>query len=136
MRKNPPKVDMAEHLSRKMATHSLIDQQISQKNSKTQYRRISMQIKTSQIFNIALTVAILALAINTYLIKQQLDEKLQGSSSSVEKINASITAIKAHEVELATKDAAISALVADLIIKTQEQGQMIDDLLAQQTKKK
>jgi hypothetical protein len=136
MRKNPPKVDMTEHLSRKMATHSLIDQQISLKNSKTQYGRISMQIKTSQIFNIALTVAILALAINTYLMKQQLDEKLQGSSSSVEKINASINAIKAHEVELATKDAAISALVADLIIKTQEQGQMIDDLLALQPKKK
>jgi hypothetical protein len=95
-----------------------------------------MQIKTSQIFNIAFTLAILALAINAYLMKQQLDEKLQGSSSSVEKINASITAIKAYEVELATKDAAISALVADLIIKTQEQGQMIEELLAQQTKKK
>ncbi|MDH4456384.1 MAG: hypothetical protein QE262_02440 [Candidatus Methylopumilus sp.] len=95
-----------------------------------------MQIKTSQIFNLAFTGAILALAINTYQMKQQLDEQLLGSSSSIEKINASINAIKEHEVELVTKDAAVSALVGDLIIKTQEQGQMIDDLLARQIKKK
>jgi len=95
-----------------------------------------MQIKTSQIFNLAFTGAILALAINTYQMKQQLDEQLLGSSSSIEKINASINAIKEHEVELVTKDAALSALVGDLIIKTQEQGQMIDDLLARQIKKK
>jgi hypothetical protein len=119
-----------------MALEILIDPQISPKNSNTQYSRISMQIKTSKIFNIALTVAILALALNAYQMKQKLDEQLQGSSSSVEKINVSITAIKAHEVELATKDAEMSALVADLIIKTQEQGQMIDELLALQTKKK
>jgi hypothetical protein len=31
MKENPPKVDMAERLSRKMATHRLIDQQISPK---------------------------------------------------------------------------------------------------------
>lgn len=95
-----------------------------------------MQIKTSQIFNLAFTGAILALAINIYQMKQQLDEQLLGSSSSIEKINASINAIKEHEVELVTKDAAVSALVGDLIIKTQEQGQMIDDLLARQIKKK
>jgi hypothetical protein len=58
-----------------------------------------MQIKTSTIFNIALTVTILALALNAYQMKQQLDDQLQGSSNSVNKINTSITAIKAHEVE-------------------------------------
>lgn len=66
-----------------------------------------MQIKTSQIFNLAFTGAILALAINIYQMKQQLDEQLLGSSSSIEKINASINAIKEHEVELVTKDAAV-----------------------------
>jgi|GEM_PF-1366765 len=98
--------------------------------------RTSMQIKTSKIFNIALTVATLALALNAYQMKQQLDDQIQGSSKSVDKVNASITAIKAHEVELEAKDVAMSALVADLIIKTQEQGQSIDELLAKQTKKK
>ena len=95
-----------------------------------------MQIKTSTIFNIALTAVVLALALNAYQMKQQLDNKLQGSSNAVNKINASITAIKAHEVELESKDVAMSALVADLIIKTQEQGQSIDEILAKQTKKK
>lgn len=95
-----------------------------------------MQIKTSTIFNIALTAVVLALALNAYQMKQQLDNKLQGSSNAVNKINASITAIKAHEVELESKDVAMSALVADLIIKIQEQGQSIDEILAKQTKKK
>jgi hypothetical protein len=95
-----------------------------------------MQIKTSTIFNIALTAVVLALALNAYQMKQQLDNKLQGSSNAVNKINASITAIKAHEVELESKDVAMSALVADLIIKTQELGQSIDEILAKQTKKK
>ena len=98
--------------------------------------RTSMQIKTSKIFNIALTVATLALALNAYQMKQQLDDQIQGSSKSVDKINASVAAIKAHEVELEAKDVAMSALVADLIIKTQEQGQSIDELVAKQTKKK
>ena len=95
-----------------------------------------MQIKTSMIFNMVLTLAIVALVINAYQIKQQLDDQLLNSSNSVDKINASIAAIKAHEVELETKDVAMSALLADLIIKTQEQGQTIDELIAKQTKKK
>lgn len=95
-----------------------------------------MQIKTSTIFNMVLTLAIVALVINAYQIKQQLDDQLLNSSNSVDKINASIAAIKAHEVELETKDVAMSALLADLIIKTQEQGQTIDELIAKQTKKK
>lgn len=95
-----------------------------------------MQIKTSTIFNIVLTAAVLALALNAYQMKQQLDNQLQGSSNSVNKINASITATKAHEVELEAKDVAMSALVADLIIKIQEQGQSIDEILAKQPKKK
>jgi demethoxyubiquinone hydroxylase (CLK1/Coq7/Cat5 family) len=95
-----------------------------------------MQIKTSTIFNMVLTLAIVALAINTYQIKQHLNDQLLESSNSVDKINASIAAIKAHEVELETKDVAMSALLADLIIKTQEQGQTIDELIAKQTKKK
>jgi uncharacterized membrane protein YidH (DUF202 family) len=113
---------------------SLLTNQL--KKFKPSASRTSMQIKTSKIFNIALTVAILALALNAYQMKQQLDEQLQGSSKSIDKINASIAAIKAHEVELEAKDVAMSALVADLIIKTQEQGQSIDELLAKQTKKK
>lgn len=95
-----------------------------------------MQIKTSTIFNMVLTLAIVALVINAYQIKQQLDDQLLNSSNSVDKINASIAAIKAHEVELESKDVAMSALLADLIIKTQEQGQSIDELVAKQTKKK
>jgi len=95
-----------------------------------------MQIKTSTIFNIALTLTVAVLALNASQMKQLLYNQVQGSSNSVDKINASITAIKAHEVELEAKDVAISALVADLIIKTQEQGQSIDEILAKQTKKK
>ncbi len=95
-----------------------------------------MQIKTSTIFNMVLTLAIVALVINAYQIKKQLDDQLLNSSNSVDKINASIAAIKAHEVELESKDVAMSALLADLIIKTQEQGQSIDELVAKQTKKK
>jgi hypothetical protein len=44
-----------------------------------------MQIKTSTIFNIALTAGVLVLALNAYQMKQQLDNQLQGSSNSVEK---------------------------------------------------
>jgi hypothetical protein len=69
-------------------------------------------------------------------MKQQINSQGHNSSDSIDKINASLFAIKAHELEFETKDASTSALVADLIIKTQEQAQSIDTLLANQTKKK
>jgi putative effector of murein hydrolase len=95
-----------------------------------------MQTKISSVINTVLSIAVVALAINAYETKQQLDSLLLDSSSAVEKIDASITAIKLHEVEQEKKEAATSALIADLIIKTQEQGQNIDDLIAKLPKKK
>lgn len=95
-----------------------------------------MHNKISTVINIVLTLAVVTLAINAYDTKEQLDSRLLESSDAVEKINASINAIKTHEVEQATKDAATAALVADLIIKTQEQGQSIDELVAKLPKKK
>jgi hypothetical protein len=71
------------------------------------------------VINIVLTLAVVALAINTYDTKEQLDSRLLDSSNAVDKINASIAAIKTHEIEQETKSAAASALMADLIIKTQ-----------------
>jgi hypothetical protein len=95
-----------------------------------------MQNQTSKIINIFLSAAIIVLALNAYQMKQQINSQEQNSSDSINKINASLIAIKAHELEFETKDASTSALVADLIIQTQEQAQSIDTLLANQTKKK
>jgi putative effector of murein hydrolase len=95
-----------------------------------------MQNKISKVINVILTIAIIALALNVYQMKQQLDDQITDSSKSIDKINASITATKVHEVELEAKDVAMSALLADLIIKIQEQGQSLDELSAKQTKKK
>lgn len=95
-----------------------------------------MQTKISTAINVVLAIAVIALTINAYDMKQQLDSRLLDSSNAVDKINASITAIKTHEVEQETKSAAAAALTADLIIKTQEQGQIIDDLVAKLPKKK
>lgn len=95
-----------------------------------------MQNKISMVINVILTIAIIALALNVYQMKQQLDDQITDSSKSIDKINASITATKVHEVELEAKDVAMSALLADLIIKIQEQGQSLDELSAKQTKKK
>lgn len=95
-----------------------------------------MQTKMSTAINVVLAIAVVALAINAYDTQQQLDSRLVDSSNAVDKINASIAAIKTHEIEQETKSAAASALMADLIIKTQEQGQIIDDLVAKLPKKK
>jgi hypothetical protein len=95
-----------------------------------------MQTKMSTAINVVLAIAVVALAINAYDTQQQLDSRLLDSSNAVDKINASIAAIKTHEIEQETKSAAASALMADLIIKTQEQGQIIDDLVAKLPKKK
>ncbi len=89
-----------------------------------------MHTNISTVINIVLTVAVVALSINAFDTKEQLDSRQLESSDTVEKINASINAIKTHEVEQSRKDAATAALVADLIIKTQEQGQNIDELVA------
>ncbi len=95
-----------------------------------------MQNKISKVINVILTIAIIALALNVYQMKQQLDDQITDSSKLADKINASITATKVHEVELEAKDVAMSALLADLIIKIQEQSQSLDELSAKQTKKK
>jgi putative effector of murein hydrolase len=95
-----------------------------------------MQTKMSTALNVVLAIAVVALAINAYDTQQQLDSRLLDSSNAVDKINASIAAIKVHEIEQETKSAAASALMADLIIKMQEQGQIIDDLVAKLPKKK
>jgi hypothetical protein len=78
-----------------------------------------MQTKMSTAINVVLAIAVVALAINAYDTQQQLDSRLLDSSNAVDKINASIAAIKTHEIEQETKSAAASALMADLIIKTQ-----------------
>jgi putative effector of murein hydrolase len=70
-----------------------------------------MQTKMSTAINVVLAIAVVALAINAYDTQQQLDSRLLDSSNAVDKINASIAAIK-----------------------TQEQGQIIDDLVAKQKK--
>ena len=95
-----------------------------------------MQTKMSTAINVVLAIAVVALAINAYDTQQQLDSRLLDSSNAVDKINVSIASIKTHEIEQETKSAAASALMADLIIKTQEQGQIIDDLVAKLPKKK
>jgi len=95
-----------------------------------------MQNKMSMAINVVLAIAVIALAINAYDIKQQLDSRSLDSSNAVEKINTSIAAIKIHEVEQETKNAAAASLTADLIIKTQAQGQIIDDLVEKLSKKR
>jgi hypothetical protein len=45
MKENPSKVDVTERLSRKMATHSLIDQQISQKTQRPNIEGSACKLK-------------------------------------------------------------------------------------------
>ena len=98
--------------------------------------RISMNSKVSMAINVVLVITILGLALNALQTTQQLDGQVTDSKNSIDAINASITAIKVHESELQEKQNASAALISDLIIKTQEQGQIIDELVAKQTKKK
>jgi len=91
-----------------------------------------MKNKISLIVNIVLLVFVLALAFNTYKVKQA----LENASSSAKTIDDSIQAIKTHQNELAEKDAAMSALLSDLIIKSQEHDQNIEELLSKQSKRK
>ena len=55
---------------------------------------------------------------------------------SKSEVNDENGAIKAHQTELAEKDSAMSALLSDLIIKSQEHDQNIEELLSKQSKKK
>lgn len=91
-----------------------------------------MKNKISLIVNIVLLVAVSALALSNYQVKQA----LENSSSSAKTIDDSIQALKAHQNELAEKDAAMSSLLSDLIIKSQEHDQNIEELLSKQSKKK
>ena len=91
-----------------------------------------MKNKITIILNIVLLIAISALAFSNYQLKQA----FANSSSSAKEIDESIQAIKAHQNELAEKDAAMSALLSDLIIKSQEHDQNIEELLSKQNKKK
>lgn len=90
-----------------------------------------MKNKITIILNIVLLIAISALAFSNYQLKQA----LANSSSSAKEIDKSIQAIKAHQNELAEKNAAMSALLSDLIIKSQEHDQNIEELLSKQKKK-
>ena len=91
-----------------------------------------MNNKISLISNVILLIATSALVFSTYEMKQELAD----STSSVKTLHESIEAIKAHQTELAEKDSAMSALVSDLIIKSQEHDQNIEELLSKQSKKK
>lgn len=95
-----------------------------------------MNSKVSTVINVLLMITISGLALHAFKTTQQLDSQMADSKNSIDAINASIKAIKAHESELQEKQNASSAIIADLIIKTQEQGQIIDELVAKQTKKK
>lgn len=86
--------------------------------------------------NVVLVITIVGLALHAFKTTQQIDGQVADSKNSIDAINASITVIKAHESELQEKQNASAALISDLIIKTQEQSQIIDDLVAKQSKKK
>ncbi len=91
-----------------------------------------MENKICLIINVILLVTISALAFSTYEIKQELED----STNSAKALNESIKLIKAHQTELAEKDSAMSALLSDLIIKSQEHDQNIEEILSKQSKKK
>ncbi len=91
-----------------------------------------MNNKISLIINVILLVATSALAFSTYQMKQELAD----STNSAKTLHESIEAIKTHQAELAEKDSAMSALLSDLIIKSQEHDQNIEELLSKQSKKK
>ncbi len=91
-----------------------------------------MENKISLIINVILLVATSALAFSTYQMKQELED----STNSAKALNESIKLIKAHQTELAEKDSAMSALLSDLIIKSQEHDQNIEEILSKQSKKK
>jgi hypothetical protein len=63
-------------------------------------------------------------------------QELEDSTNSAKALNESINLIKAHQTELAEKDSAMSALLSDLIIKSQEHDQNIEEILSKQSKKK
>ncbi len=94
--------------------------------------RKSMNNKISLIINVILLAATSALAFNFYQMKQELVD----STKSAKGLHESIEAIKAHQIELAEKDSAMSTLLSDLIIKSQEHDQNIEELLSKQSKKK
>ncbi len=91
-----------------------------------------MNNKISLIINVILLVATSVLAFSTYQMKQELAD----STGSAKTFHESIEAIKAHQTELAEKDSAMSTLLSDLIIKSQEHDQNIEELLSKQSKKK
>lgn len=91
-----------------------------------------MKNKISLIINVILLVATSSLAFSTYQMKQELAD----STSSAKTLHESIEAIKAHQTEFAEKDSAMSALLSDLIIKSQEHDQNIEEILSKQSKKK
>jgi hypothetical protein len=53
-----------------------------------------MHTKISTVINIVLTLAVVALAINTYDTKEQLDSRLLESSDAVEKLTHQSTPLK------------------------------------------